>query len=141
MTFDTLPARSISTSLPFDTLAAQPADALLGLIALHGADNRPQKIDLGVGVFRDDAGETPIMRAVKAAEAVLLETQATKSYLGAEGDAAYTALLAGIVFGDKMAVERLNGVQTPGGTGALRLGADLLARANCEAQVWIGTPT
>lgn len=141
MKLDTLPARAISTSLPFDTLAAQPADALLSLIALYRADDRPQKIDLGVGVFRNDAGDTPVMRAVKAAEAVLLETQVTKSYLGAEGDTAYTALLAEIVFGDRTAGERLNGVQTPGGTGALRLGAELLARAGREAQVWIGTPT
>jgi aromatic-amino-acid transaminase len=141
MTLDTLSARAASASLPFSALAAQPADALLSLIALYRADDRPQKIDLGVGVFRNDAGDTPVMRAVKAAEAVLLETQVTKSYLGAEGDAAYTALLAGIVFGDRTAGERLNGVQTPGGTGALRLGAELVARANREARVWIGTPT
>lgn len=141
MSLDTLPARSAPTTLPFGALAAQPADALLGLIALYRADSRPQKIDLGVGVFRDDAGNTPVMRAVKAAEAILLETQATKSYLGAEGDAAYTALLAQILFGDRASDDRLNGVQTPGGTGALRLGAELIARAGREAQVWIGTPT
>ena len=126
---------------PFAPLIAQPADALLGLIALHRADPRPGKIDLGVGVFRDDAGRTPVMRAVKSAEAWLAETQDTKSYLGAEGDAAYTEALAAIIFGESRATDRLAGVQTPGGTGALRLGAELLARANPAARVWIGTPT
>lgn len=141
MISDTLPAPIASSRLPFGELAAQPADALLGLIALHRADKRPQKIDLGVGVFRDDAGVTPVLRTVKAAEAILLETQMTKAYLGAEGDAAYTALLGGVLFGDRPADERLHGVQTPGGTGALRLGAELVARAGRTAQVWIGTPT
>ncbi|OQW74549.1 MAG: aromatic amino acid aminotransferase [Proteobacteria bacterium ST_bin13] len=122
-------------------LAAQLADALLGLIALCRADTRPDKIDLGVGVFRDDAGHTPVMRAVKSAEARLLETQTSKSYMGAEGDAIYTALLALVVLGDGAADECLTGVQTPGGTGALRLGAELIARAHPEARVWIGAPT
>ncbi|MBO9697526.1 MAG: aspartate/tyrosine/aromatic aminotransferase [Sphingopyxis sp.] len=126
---------------PFAPLIAQPADALLGLIALHRADPRPGKTDLGVGVFRDDAGRTPVMRAVKSAEARLAETQDSKSYLGAEGDAAYTEALAAIIFGAHRATGRLTGVQTPGGTGALRLGAELLARANPAARVWIGTPT
>lgn len=127
--------------LPLASLAAQPADALLGLIALYRADKRPDKIDLGVGVFRDDDGHTPVMRAVKAAEAQLVETQTSKSYLGAEGDALYTDLLARIVFGDQDAGARMSGVQTPGGTGALRLGAELLARANPDAQLWLGVPT
>ncbi|WP_447762849.1 amino acid aminotransferase [Sphingopyxis panaciterrae] len=131
----------LEASLPFDLLAPQPADALLGLITLYRADSRLDKIDLGVGVFRDDDGQTPIMRAVKAAEAALFEVQTTKSYLGAEGDALYTELLAEIVFGDQASSERMSGVQTPGGTGALRLGAELLARANPDAKVWLGSPT
>lgn len=131
----------LEASLPFDLLAPQPADALLGLITLYRADGRPNKIDLGVGVFRDDDGQTPIMQAVKAAEATLFEVQTTKSYLGAEGDALYTELLAEIIFGDQASSERMSGVQTPGGTGALRLGAELLARANPNAAVWLGSPT
>jgi len=126
----------------FATLSPQPADALLGLIALYREDQRAEKIDLGVGVFRDDAGHTPVMRAVKAAEALLLREQDTKAYLGAEGDQLYTDLLAQIVFGEEQAQsDRLTGVQTPGGTGALRLGAELIARARPDATVWIGTPT
>ncbi|MBL0914813.1 MAG: aspartate/tyrosine/aromatic aminotransferase [Sphingopyxis sp.] len=132
---------SASAILPFGALAEQPKDALLGLIALHRADPRPHKIDLGVGVFRDDAGNTPVMRAVKRAEAILLETQESKSYLGAEGDVAYTELLARVLFGDRPMGDRTSGVQTPGGTGALRLGAELIARSALDAQVWIGTPT
>lgn len=117
-------------------------DALLALIALHAADPRPEKIDLGVGVFRDDDGATPVMCAVKAAELTLLQTQTSKSYLGAEGDARYTQLLAELVLGaDLAASPRLTGVQTPGGTGALRLGAELLRRAMPHATVWIGEPT
>lgn len=126
----------------FATLDRQAPDALLGLIAMLRRDSRPGKIDLGVGVYRDEAGRTPVMRAVKAAEAALWQHQPTKAYLGAEGDAAYTALLAQVVFGAELAAsDRLMGVQTPGGTGALRLGAELLARARPDATVWIGDPT
>ena len=134
--------RSDVTDSFFAGLVPQPADALLGLIALYRDDPRADKIDLGVGVFRDDAGATPVMRAVKAAEAILLEEQRTKSYLGAEGDPVYTDLLAEVALGAALARSpRLTGVQTPGGTGALRLGAELLKRARPGATVWIGTPT
>ncbi|WP_420145951.1 aromatic amino acid transaminase [Sphingobium sp.] len=126
----------------FDDLVARPADALLGIIAAHRADPRPDKIDLGVGVFRDDDGRTPVMHAVKAAERQLVETQATKAYLGAEGDQDYTDALAIVALGHRIAAShRLTGVQTPGGTGALRLGAELIERANRQATVWIGWPT
>ena len=126
----------------FGALEVQPPDALLGLIAQFRADTRPDKIDLGIGVFRDDDGMTPVMRAVKAAETRLLATQTSKAYLGAEGDAGYTDQLARIVFGEMLAAsDRLTGVQTPGGTGALRIGAELIAQARPGATVWMGTPT
>ncbi|WP_051116674.1 amino acid aminotransferase [Sphingomonas sp. PAMC 26617] len=126
----------------FGTLERQPADALLGLIGLCRRDPRPDKIDLGVGVYRNDAGETPVLRAIKDAEHRLADTQATKAYLGAEGDARFVELLAPIVFGAAQAAEPcLTGVQTPGGTGALRLGAELVARGSRQPTVWIGTPT
>ena len=123
----------------FSRLAIQPPDALLGLIGLYRADRRPGKIDLGVGVFRDDAGRTPVMRAVKAGEAKLLRDQESKSYLGAEGDIRFVELLAEVAFG--AGADRPVGIQTPGGTGALRLGAELIARSRPDATVWIGTPT
>ena len=126
----------------FDPLLPQPADALLALIGMHLRDPRPDKIDVGVGVYRDAAGTTPVMRAVKAAEALLVRDQPTKAYLGPEGDARFTELLAPIVLGSVFAgSDRVAGVQTPGGTGALRLGADLLARAEMTGRVWIGAPT
>ena len=123
-------------------LRPQPADALLALIGLHRADPRADKIDVGVGVYRDARGETPIMGAVKSAEALLLAAETTKGYLGPEGDMRFTELLEPIVFGDGFAqADRLTGVQTPGGTGALRLGAELIARGAPNARVWIGSPS
>ena len=125
-----------------DRLEEQPSDSLLALIALCDADPRPEKIDVGVGVYRDSAGNTPILSAVKAAERILLETQQTKSYLGSQGDARFTELIRPIVFGDGAAGdERIVGVQTPGGCGALRLGAELIAKADPEARILVGQPT
>ncbi|MGE0179225.1 MAG: amino acid aminotransferase [Sphingomonas sp.] len=127
-------------SVLLDRLEEQPADSLLELIALAEADSRPEKIDVGVGVYRDAAGSTPILRAVKAAELILLESQETKSYLGSRGDIRFTELIKPIVFGDD-ADDRIVGVQTPGGCGALRLGAELIVRAVKGARIHVGTPT
>jgi aromatic-amino-acid transaminase len=125
-----------------DRLEDQPSDSLLALIALCDADPRPDKIDVGVGVYRDAAGNTPILRAVKAAERILLETQETKSYLGSQGDARFTELIKPIVFGEAAAADdRIVGVQTPGGCGALRLGAELIAKADPDARIFVGQPT
>jgi aromatic-amino-acid transaminase len=124
----------------FERLADQPPDALLALIGLHRADPRPDKLDLGVGVYRDETGATPIMAAVREAEKHLLATRTTKSYLGPEGDPVFVDLLKPIVFGSDPG-PRLVGVQTPGGTGALRLGAELIAAARPGARVIVGTPT
>ena len=125
-----------------DRLEEQAPDALLALIALHEADPRPDKIDVGVGVYRDAAGGTPILRCVKAAERILLETQETKSYLGSQGDVRYTELIKAIAFGESAATdERIVGVQTPGGCGALRLGAELIAKADPGARIFVGQPT
>ncbi|WP_269845213.1 amino acid aminotransferase [Allosphingosinicella deserti] len=126
----------------FDGLEEQKSDALLQLIALCNADPRDEKIDVGVGVYRDAAGGTPILRAVKAAEKILLETQETKSYLGSAGDARFVDLIKPIVFGEAAASdERIVGVQTPGGCGALRLGAELIVKANPNARIFVGQPT
>lgn len=124
----------------FESFVAQPPDALLALIALHRDDPRPEKLDLGVGVYRDESGVTPIMKAVKKAEEILLATRTTKSYLGPEGDLAYVDLLKPIVFGRDLGA-RLTGIQTPGGTGALRLAAELIGAARPGARVLVGTPT
>lgn len=133
-------AAQIETGSVLDGLTAQPADPLLALIGLFRDDPRTTKIDMGVGVYRDAAGKTPVMAAVKAAEGVLLKEQQTKSYLGPEGDVRFAELLTPIIFGE-IDRARLCGVQTPGGTGALRLGAELLARGRAGARVLVGTPT
>ncbi len=122
-------------------LPAVQSDPLLALIALANADPRPDKIDVGVGVFRDAAGHTPILKVMKEAERRLLETQTTKSYLGSAGDKRFAELLRPIVLGEHAADDRIHGVQTPGGCGALRLGFELLATTNPSAKVFIGTPT
>lgn len=126
----------------FHGLQPQQPDALLSLIAEFRDDPREHKIDLGVGMFRNEAGITPVMSAVKAAEKLLLESQTTKGYLGSDGDARFVAMLRPIVFGERLgASDRLVGVQTPGGTGAVRLAADLIAAAMPQAKVWLGLPT
>ncbi len=126
----------------FQKLPTQPQDPLLALIELFREDARPTKLDLGVGMFRDDNGHTPVMRAVKMAERILLHRQSSKSYLGPEGDLKFIELLSSLILDDTaMLGGRLIGVQTPGGGGALRLGADLLAAAKPKARIWVGSPT
>ena len=126
----------------FDRLAQQPADALLAIIGLVNADPREDKIDLGVGVYKDAAGNTPILRAVKAAEKILLDTQETKTYLGSEGDVRFVALMKEMAFGAARARdERIVGLQTPGGCGALRLGAELIKATGSGARIFVGQPT
>src|SRR6478735_9330123 len=117
------------------------SDSLLALIALCDADPRTDKIDAGVGVFRDGAGNTPILKVMKQAELRLLETQTTKAYLGSAGDTRFTELLRPILLGEHADDERIMGVQTPGGCGALRLGFELIANVNPQARVLVGTPT
>ena len=124
----------------FDSLAEQRPDPLLELIAKFAADPRSGKVDLGVGVYRDEMGRTPVMRVVKAAEHYLWETQESKSYIGPEGDPAFLRTLALEVFGEHHGGRLISGIQTPGGTGALRLAAELLARDK-RRKIWIGTPT
>lgn len=126
----------------FDDLIQQPADALLALIKTYHADSRPQKLDLGVGVFRDDAGRTPVMRAVKAAEQILVDQQDSKRYVGTEGDLEFVDHMKAVAFGSEAGLsDRISGLQTPGGGGALRLGAELIHVAKADATVWISAPT
>jgi aromatic-amino-acid transaminase len=117
------------------------SDSLLELIALAAADPRAEKIDVGVGVFRDGAGRTPILQVIKHAERRLLETQTSKAYLGSAGDKRFTELLRPILLGEHAYDERIAGLQTPGGCGALRLGFELIATVNPAARVLVGTPT
>jgi aromatic-amino-acid transaminase len=122
-------------------LAPVVNDSLLALIALCDADPRPEKIDVGVGVFRDGAGNTPILKVMKEAEQRLVDTQVTKAYLGSAGDKRFAELLRPILLGQHAGDDRIAGLQTPGGCGALRLGFELIATANPQARVLVGTPT
>jgi aromatic-amino-acid transaminase len=125
----------------FETFAPAPADAILGLMAKFRADPRPQKVDLGVGVFRDAEERTPVLRAVKAAERRLVETQATKTYVGLDGDGAFNAAMVGLVFADAVDPARVAAVQSTGGSAALKILADLIRRAAPSATVWVPDPT
>lgn len=123
-----------------DTLAPQPADALLALIRAHDADPRAGKIDLGVGVYRTDTGATPVFGSIKAAERKLVEEQDSKAYLGPEGDMGFVEALAPWIFGRASYMGRIQGMQTPGGTGAVRLAAALAARSGAR-RVHMGVPS
>jgi aromatic-amino-acid transaminase len=122
----------------FENLRQLAPDPLLALMGRFRTDSRDRKMDLGVGVYRDATGNTPVLQAVKQAEALLLQGQRTKAYIGAEGDQAFVALLGTRIFGPGAA---LPGLQTVGGTGALRLAADLLARGRAGRRIWLGTPS
>ena len=124
----------------FDTLASQPDDPLLALIGLFRSDARAGKVDLGVGVYRDETGATPIFRAVKKAERRLVETQPTKAYIGLEGDPLFLERLWALTAGEAGKGRASAGLQTPGGSGALRLAADLMARMGVKS-VWLGLPS
>jgi aromatic-amino-acid transaminase len=123
-------------------LAQQPADALLALIKLHNNDPRADKIDLGVGVYKTGEGDTPVFGAIKAAEKVLVETQDSKAYLGPEGDMGFVEALMPYVFGKANPTldGRIEGMQTPGGTGSLRLALALVKKAGIK-RAWMGVPS
>jgi aromatic-amino-acid transaminase len=124
-----------------ENLTQQPPDALLALIKLHDADPRADKIDLGVGVYRTGQGETPVFGAIKTAERKLVETQDSKAYLGPEGDMGFVHALMPYVFGDDPTRGgRIEGMQTPGGTGAVRLALALARKAGVK-RVLMGTPS
>lgn len=125
----------------FETLKAAPADAILGLIAEHRNDPRPEKIDLGVGVFRTAEGETPVLDVVKLAEQRLVDTQVSKAYIGTAGDPDFNAAMQELTFAGSVDSDRLVTIQAPGGSGSLRVAASLILRARPDAKVWVSDPT
>jgi aspartate/tyrosine/aromatic aminotransferase len=128
----------------FETITPAPPDAILGLTVAFRNDPNPNKINLGVGVYKDAEGRTPVLHSVKRAEARILETEATKSYLDIDGSPAYAAAVQGLLFGaghEVLASKRAVTAQAPGGTGALRVAADFIARALPGRRVWISDPT
>ena len=122
-------------------LKALPADKILALMQEYAADPRDTKIDLGVGVYKDATGKTPIMRAIKAAEMKVWEEQTSKSYVGLAGDPAFSDAMINLVLGTTIARDRIAAVATPGGTGAVRQAFELLQMANPQGRVFVSNPT
>lgn len=128
----------------FQSLSALPADPILGLMATYRADTNPKKIDLGIGVYKDESGHTPVMTAIKKAEDILLNSQTTKTYVGPTGAAEYNDAVGLLILGQSLynsLGKRRVTVQAPGGCGGLRLAAELIKKANSDATVWVSSPT
>ncbi|MFZ7202455.1 amino acid aminotransferase [Avibacterium avium] len=128
----------------FEHINAAPADPILGLGEAFKADDRANKINLGIGVYKDAKGNTPIMKAVKAAEQRLFDVETTKNYLSIDGVADFNARTQGVLFGEHSDIVkqgRAKTVQSLGGTGALRIAAEFIKRQTKAQNVWISTPT
>lgn len=128
----------------FEQIQRVPGDAILGLIEAFNKDTNPNKVDLGVGVYRDAKGNTPVMRAVKEAEALLLKNETTKTYIGSHGDPRYGKVILPLIFGADSPVldaGRASATQSPGGTGALRLAADFIKSQLPGKGIWVSDPT
>ena len=127
----------------FGRLSALPADPILGLLAKYREDSNPKKIDLGVGVYKNESGHTAVLKCVKAAEKHRLDTEDTKVYIGPTGSALFNEEMAKLVFGHhKVLLEnRARTVSTPGGTGALRVAAEFINSCKAGATIWVSNPT
>ncbi|MBJ7220568.1 MULTISPECIES: amino acid aminotransferase [unclassified Brenneria] len=128
----------------FENIAAAPADPILGLTDLFRADDRPHKINLGIGVYKDETGKTPVLTSVKKAEQFLLENETTKNYLGIDGLPAFGQCTQELLFGKQNSIiadKRARTAQTPGGTGGLRVAADFIANQTSAKRIWISNPT
>ncbi|OUS22929.1 aromatic amino acid aminotransferase [Rhodobacterales bacterium 59_46_T64] len=125
----------------FSNLKEQPADKILALMQMYKDDPRETKIDLGVGVYKDASGNTPVMRAVKAAERRLVEEQESKAYVGLLGDPAFSDGMIDLILGDAVGRANIAAAATPGGTGAVRQAFEMIRLANPDARVFVSDPT
>ena len=128
----------------FEKVVAAPADPILGLTEEFKKDPRAEKINLGVGIYKNEQGETPVLATVKKAEAALVETEKTKSYLTIEGTSEYGLAVQKLLFGDNaeiIADKRAKTAQAPGGTGALRVAGEFIKRQLGDVKVWVSNPT
>jgi aspartate aminotransferase len=127
--------------LMFEALSEQPADKILALVAAYKADPREAKIDLGVGVYRNADGQTPVMRAVKTAEKRLWEVEASKSYVGLAGGPGFADVMVDLILGDAVPRNQIAAAATPGGTGAVRQAFDLALMAKRDVRIFVSDPT
>ncbi len=137
-------AQAKEMSMSFESVAPAPPDAILGLTEAYEKDQRPAKINLGAGVYQDDDGRTPILRCVHTAEALILERATSKAYLPIVGSARYARGVQELLFGpghEVMTSARACTVHTPGGTAAVRVGADFLRQSLGVRRIWISQPT
>ncbi|CND89713.1 aromatic amino acid aminotransferase [Yersinia nurmii] len=128
----------------FEKITAAPADPILGLTDIFRADDRPNKINLGIGVYKDETGKTPVLTSVKKAEQYLLENETTKNYLGIDGLPVFASCTQELLFGKQSPIvteKRARTAQTPGGTGALRIAADFIAHQTSAKRVWVSNPS
>ena len=125
----------------FETLQPQKPDAILTLVQMFKDDPRSDKIDLGVGVYKDATGNTPVMRAIKAAEQQLWDAETTKSYVALAGDPAFSDAMVDLVLGDAVPRSAVSAAATPGGTGAVRQAFELIKMARPDARVFVSNPT
>ena len=128
----------------FESLKPVAIDPILGLMMAFKADERAEKIDLGVGIYQDDRGRTPVMASVKEAESRLMVVENTKAYQGMAGDTDYNQRMLDLLFGSEHSIlssGRVKSIQAPGGSGALRVGAEVIRRARPDAMLWVGVPT
>jgi aromatic-amino-acid transaminase len=131
-------------TIMFEKVVAAPADPILGLTEEFKKDPRAEKINLGVGIYKNELGETPVLATVKKAEAALIETEKTKSYLTIEGTAEYALAVQKLLFGadaEIVAGKRAKTAQAPGGTGALRVAGEFIKRQLGDVKIWISNPT
>ena len=129
---------------PFQKLKEAPPDPILGLTETFRKDANPKKVNLCIGVFQDETGHNPVLKSVKQAERMVLEQERTKDYLNMAGDEAYGQGVRALIFGDKsprVSDGRASTLHTPGGTGALRVGADFLHTHYADATLWLSDPT
>lgn len=125
----------------FQSIPTAPPDSILGLAEVFNKDPRTNKVNLTVGVYRDEQGQTPILESVKEAERKLVKDEKSKTYLGIDGHPDYLRLVVELIFGSKIESRRVAAVQSPGGTGALRIAAETVARFYPDARVWVSNPT
>jgi aspartate aminotransferase len=127
----------------FSELQQRPADPILGLSVKFRADNKPNKIDLGAGIYKDEAGHTPVLQCVKTAEKLRFENETSKAYISSAGSPLFNKKIAALNLGDHRVIRenRIRTISTPGGTGALRIAGEFIKTCSAGATIWVSNPT